>query len=445
MTNPEGCHVQNPPFATWHWCSNRSPWKRKNALLSSRVKKECLLRNMRVTGRYETTSVAGEKVRAFVPFPLPPAEPPLELSPELLGNIRSAEEAVRRLDVAAGLVPSIDWFIYGFVRKEAVVTSQIEGTQATLVDVLDYEARAEDEDHPSPDVEEVCNYIDALRFAREELRRRRGLPISMRLLNACHIRLMNGVRGERKQSGEVRRSQNWVGGTRPGNAVFVPPPPNELSGALGRLEKYIHSASDLPPLVRIGLIHVQFETIHPYLDGNGRIGRLLIALLLEDWRLLSQPLLYLSLFFKRNLDEYYDRLGRVRTDGDWEGWIEYFLRGVELVSEEAVQNAMELSARAKDDRESVLGNRQTTVAAVRLFERLPEHPMITVKRAMKMLATTRPTAAKAVEALVTAGVLEETSGRKRDRVFAYAEYLKLLGQGTELQPVAATAVPGGPL
>ena len=387
---------------------------------------------MRVTGRYETMSVAGEDVRAFVPFPLPPADPPLDLSPKLVERVRSADEAVRRLDLAAGLVPSIDWFIYGFVRKEAVVTSQIEGTQATLVDVLDYEARAEDDDQPSPDVEEVCNYVEALRFAREQLRRSRGLPISMRLLNACHVRLMDGVRGEKKQPGEVRRSQNWVGGTRPGNAVFVPPPPSELRGTLGSLERYIHASSNLPPLVRIGLIHVQFETIHPYLDGNGRIGRLLIALLLESWELLEQPLLYLSLYLKRNLDEYYTRLGRVRTDGDWEGWIYFFLRGVELVSDEAVESATELSARAKQDRASVLGHGRTTVAAVRLFEQLPEHPMITVKGAARLLETTRPTAAKAVDALVAAGVLEEASGRKRDRVFAYANYLELLGQGTEL-------------
>jgi cell filamentation protein, protein adenylyltransferase len=386
---------------------------------------------MRVTGRYLTTSVAGEEVNAFVPFPLPPAKPPLELNPELLESAQFAGEAVRRLDLAAGLVPSIDWFIYGFVRKEAVVTSQIEGTQATLIDVLDYEARAE-EDHPSPDVEEVCNYIEALRYGRQELGGSRGLPISMRLLNACHVRLMDGVRGEKKQPGEVRRSQNWVGGSRPGNAVFVPPPPNELCGELGSLEKFIHSSSDLPPLVRIGLIHVQFETIHPYLDGNGRIGRLLIALLLEDWQLLSQPLLYLSLYFKRNLGEYYSRLGRVRTDGDWEGWIAFFLRGVRLVAEEAIESAKELSARAKDDRGLVLGHRRTTLAAVRLFELLPEQPVITVKRAMRMLDTTRPTAAKAVGTLVEAGVLEETSGRQRDRVFAYVKYLRLLGEGTEL-------------
>ena len=387
---------------------------------------------MRDTGKYLKTSVGGEEVKAFIPFPLPPADPPLELTPELLEELRAAEDCLRRLDLAAELVPSVDWFIYGFVRKEAVITSQIEGTQATLFDLLNYEARAEDGDSPSPDVEEVRNYIDALKFARDELHRPRGLPISMRLLNACHVRLMDGVRGERKQPGEVRRSQNRVGGTRPGNAVFVPPPPSELSGSLGRLEKYIHSSSDLPSLVRIGLIHVQFETIHPYLDGNGRIGRLLIALLLDHWCLLSQPLLYLSVFFKRNLNEYYDRLGRVRTDGDWEGWTAFFLRGVKLVAEEAIQSAKELSARAREDRLSVLGHRRTTVAAVRLFERLPEHPMITVKRATRMLATTRPTAAKAIDALVAAGVLEETSGRKRDRVFAYSSYLTLLGQGTEL-------------
>jgi Fic family protein len=387
---------------------------------------------MRVTGKYETTSVAGEKVRAFVPSPLPPADPPLELSPELLESVRAVDDCVRRLDLAAELVPSIDWFIYGFVRKEAVVTSQIEGTQATLTDLLDFEARAEDENSPSPDVEEVCNYIEALRFAREELRRSTGLPISTRLLNECHIRLMDGVRGEKKRPGEVRRSQNWVGGTRPGNAVFVPPPPSELSGALDSLEEFIHSTSELPPLIRIGLIHVQFETIHPYLDGNGRIGRLLIALLLEDWRLLSQPLLYLSLYFKQHLNEYYDRLGLVRTDGDWEGWSSFFLRGVRTIAEEAIESAKALSARAKEDRGSVLGHRLTTVAAVRLFELLPQQPVLTVKRAMRLLDTTRPTAAKAVDALVGAGVLEETSGRKRDRLFAYAKYLELLVEGTEL-------------
>jgi Fic family protein len=387
---------------------------------------------MRDTGKYIRTSVAGEEVRAFVPHPLPPARPPFEMSPELVEGLRAAEECLRRLDLAAELVPSVDWFIYGFVRKEAVVTSQIEGTQATLVDLLDYEARADEEAQPSPDVEEVCNYLEALKFAREELRRPDGLPISIRLLNACHARLMQGARGGSKQPGEVRRSQNWVGGTRPGNAAFVPPPPGELKAALSSLERYIHSAGGLPPLVRVGLIHVQFETIHPYLDGNGRIGRLLIALLLEEWGLLSQPLLYLSLFFKRNLNEYYDRLSRVRTDGDWEGWTAFFLRGVQLVAEEAIESARVLSARAKDDRALVLGQRHATVAAVRLFELLPEQPMVTVKRATRLLATTRPTAAKAIDALVDAGVLSETSGRKRDRVFAYAEYLKLLGQGTEL-------------
>jgi Fic family protein len=387
---------------------------------------------MRVTGRYQTMSVAGEEVRAFVPLPLPPTDPPLELSSELMAEVRAADDCLRRLDLAAELVPSIDWFIYGFVRKEAVVTSQIEGTQATLADLLHFEARDDEEAGPGPDVEEVCNYVEALRFGREQLTRREGLPISVRLLKDCHARLMNGVRGERQHPGKIRRSQNWVGGTRPGNAVFVPPPPGELGHALSDLERYIHSASDLPALVRIGLIHVQLETIHPFLDGNGRIGRLLIALLLEDWRLLSQPLLYLSLFFKRHLNEYYDRLGRVRTEGDWEGWTSFFLQGVRLIAEEAIQSARELSARTKEDRSSVLGRHDATVASVRLFELLPKQPMITVKRAMRQLDTTRPTAAKAVDTLVEAGVLEETSGRKRGRVFAYAKYLEVLGEGTEL-------------
>jgi Fic family protein len=243
---------------------------------------------------------------------------------------------------------------------------------------------------------------------------------------------MDGARGASKQPGEIRRSQNWIGGSRPGDAVFVPPPPIALADALSSLERYIHADSDLPRLVRIGLLHVQFETIHPYLDGNGRIGRLLIALLLESWGLLSRPLLYLSLYFKSHLDEYYRRLGTVRTEGDWEGWISFFLQGVHLISEEAIQSARELSALVKNDRERVLGVRHSTLAAARLFELLPFNPVLTIKRATTILDTTRPTATKAVRTLIGAGVLTETSGRKRDQLFAYTDYLELLVRGTEL-------------
>jgi len=349
-----------------------------------------------------------------------------------MAALQLAESSIERLELASELVPSIDLFIYGFVRKEAVVSSQIEGTQATLVDLLDFEALDNDDASPNPDIEEICNYLDALSYARSEFEKPDGLPISMRLLNQCHVRLMDGSRGASKQPGEIRRSQNWIGGSRPGNAVFVPPPPIALADALSSFERYIHADSDLPRLVRIGLLHVQFETIHPYLDGNGRIGRLLIALLFESWGLLSRPLLYLSLYFKSHLDEYYQRLGAVRTEGDWEGWISFFLQGVHLISEEAIQSSKEISAVVTNDRERVLGVQHSTLAAARLFELLPFNPVLTIKRATTILDTTRPTATKAVRTLIDTGVLTETSGRKRDQLFAYTDYLELLGRGTEL-------------
>src|SRR5216683_83788 len=258
----------------------------------------------RSTGRYERTTVGGEEVAAFVPSPLPPADPALLLDSALADQLRAAQQALTRLELAGEIVPSLDWFIYAFVRKEAVLSSQIEGTQATLVDLLTFEA--DDSAPPNADLEEVCNYLEALAYARGQLSDTNGLPLSMRLLNETHQRLMRGVRGAEKLPGEVRRSQNWIGGTRPGNAVYVPPPPNVLAEVLSAFEKYVHAEDNtLPPLVRAGLLHVQFETIHPYLDGNGRIGRLLITLLFDHWKLLSKPLLYLSLFFMRHRDEYY--------------------------------------------------------------------------------------------------------------------------------------------
>lgn len=329
------------------------------------------------------------------------------------------------------MVPSLDWFIYAFVRKEAVVSSQIEGTQATLVDLLAFEAGG-DEGPTNADVEEVCNYLDALRFARAQLADPSGLPLSMRLLNETHARLMRGVRGTDKQPGEVRRTQNWIGGSRPGNAVFVPPPPHALGALLSAFEKYVHADDDLPPLVRAGLLHVQLETIHPYLDGNGRIGRLLITLLLEHFKLLTKPLLYLSLFFKRHQGDYYDRLGAVRTNGDWEGWTDFFLDGVATVADEAVTSARELFALVTEDRSRALEHAGTSVTAVRLFELLPRHPVVSVAFAIKQLDVSKPTAGRAVEALERAGVLVETTGKKRDRSWVYQRYLDELRVGTEL-------------
>jgi len=388
----------------------------------------------RTTGRYERANVGGEEVTAFIPHALPPLDPPILIDAALTERVRAAEQALVRLELAGEMVPSLDWFIYAFVRKEAVLSSQIEGTQATLVDLLTFEAQgsAEQSAPPNADVEEVCNYLETLTYSRAQLADPKGLPLSMRLLSETHQRLMRGVRGAEKLPGEVRRSQNWIGGSRPGNALYVPPPPHALGDVLGSFEKYLHADDSLAPLVRAGLLHVQFETIHPYLDGNGRIGRLLVTLLLEHWKLLTQPLLYLSLFFKRHRDDYYRRLNAVRVDGDWEGWLDFFLDGVATIADEAVASARELFALVTTDRAHVLARAGMSVVALRLFELLPRHPVVTVASVMTLVETTKPTAGRAIDQLIAAGVLIETTGKKRDRSFVYQGYLDRLRVGTEL-------------
>ncbi len=390
----------------------------------------------RDVGRYERTAVAGETVSAFIPDPLPRTNPPLSLDAGTRDLLRSAEQKLSRLDLAGEMVPSIEWFIYAFVRKEAVVSSQIEGTQATLVDLLAFEASTEGgaSTAPTDDVQEVCNYVDALAYARRQLQSPKGLPLSMRLLNEAHRRLMKGGRGASRQPGEIRRTQNWIGGTRPGNAAFVPPPPNELGRLLSDLEKYIHRDDELPPLIRAALVHVQFETIHPYLDGNGRIGRLLITLLLEQWKRLSQPLLYLSLFFKQHRAEYYRLLNAVRVEGAWEAWVAFFLEGVSTIADEAATTARDLFVLVNKDRARVLGARNSSVTAARLLELLPRHPMVTIPAIVRLLKTSKPTAAKAVSVLERLGILKETTGRRRDRTYGYSAYMERLRAGTDLEP-----------
>ena len=384
----------------------------------------------RISGSYRTTVVGGEKIRAFIPRPLPPNRPPLALEGKLAETHSQALSALGRLAVAGEMVPSPDWFLYGFVRKEAVVSSQIEGTEATLVDVVAYEATRQS-DRPA-DAQEVCNYIEALSFARTELARPKGLPLCTRLLCAIHKRLMQGVRGDEKQPGAIRTSQNWIGGTRPGNARFVPPPPEIVPENLAALERWIHKDDHLPPLVRAGLAHVQFETIHPFLDGNGRVGRLLVSLLVERWGLLSSPLLYLSLAFKRHRQEYYRRLTKVRTDGDWEGWTSFFLKCVRESAEDGTNAAHRLFGLLGKDRRIVANHRAATIPSVRLFDLLPEHPMVTLPMAMKLLNISKPTTGKAIDALCQAGILQEITGRKRDRVYAYQAYLSVLAEDTSI-------------
>lgn len=390
---------------------------------------------VRITGVAESTIVGGERVEAFVPRPLPVVDPPLDLH-RLSARLQAAEHALRRLDLAAEMVPSMDWFLYAFVRKEAVVSSQIEGTQATLVDLLQFES---EDKEPNEDIEEVCNYVDALKYAREQLSGPKGLPLSVRLMNETHRRLMHGVRGAQKAPGQVRRTQNWIGGSRPGNAVFVPPPPQRVPELLASMERYLHGNDPLHPIARAGLAHVQFETIHPYLDGNGRMGRLLVSLLLEHWQVLAQPLLYLSLHFKRHQAEYYRRLGAVRTDGDWEGWLDFFLDGVATIGEEAVETARNLYGTVNADRKRIIDSASSSLAAIRLFESLPRHPIVTIGSVMRMLETTKPTAGRAVEMLVDAGILREMTGRQRGRSFAYQTYLDLLRTGTELEGATPVA------
>lgn len=384
----------------------------------------------RKTGEYEKSTVAGEEVQAFVPYRLPPVDPPLRLDGDLRGLLSRAEEKLRLLDLAGDMVPSVGWFVCAFVRKEAVLSAQIEGTQATLMDLLEVEASGE---VPlNADVEEVCGYVNALNYSWEELGSESGLPISMRLLSEAHRRLLSGARGARKRPGEVRRSQNWIGGTRPGDARFVPPPPHRLGELLGELEHFIHEPSDLPPLVRIGLLHIQFETLHPYLDGNGRLGRMLITLLLRHWGLLSRPLLYLSLFLKTHRQEYFRCLDAVRSEGDWEGWLALFLEGVAVVADEAVVTARRLHSIVDQSRDRLLARDDATVISLRLFALLPRHPILTINRVVELLSCSRPAAAKALRVLEAAGVLHGLDDRKKNRPFAFREYLDHLRQGTEL-------------
>ena len=379
---------------------------------------------IRSTGAYATTTTAGESVRAFVPYPLPPAKPSLATA-NFADLNRQAELALARLSGVSGLVPSVDWLLYSAVRKEALLTSQIEGTQATLADLLDEEAgfKAGNAD----DVAEVSRYLRAFHLVQRQLRDPRGLPISVRLLCDAHRLLLDGVRGAGKQPGELRRSQNWIGGTRPGNAAFVPPPPERVPDLLADLERFVHEGeNDLPPLVKVALIHAQFETIHPFLDGNGRIGRLLIAALLEHWNLLAEPLMYLSGYLKQHQAEYYRRLSLIRSEGDWESWVSFFLEGVAVAAADAERSIIAIASLIAADRRKLLQSPKAGPASYRLFELLPMMPRFTVERVRRKLDTTFPTANAAVQVLEQLGVVVEMTGQKKNRNYSYQGYIDLL-------------------
>lgn len=380
----------------------------------------------RTTGRYAVTTTLGEAVRAFVPRPLPPAEPPL--AKECFSDLnRQAEMALARLAGVSGLAPSVDWLLYSAIRKEALLTSQIEGTQATLTDLFDEEAGLKI--HNADDVQEVTNYLRAFRWVQAQLHDPQGLPISVRLLCQAHGLLLDGVRGAGKQPGQLRRSQNWIGGTRPGNAAFVPPPPDEVAELLSALEHFIHQPHpELPPLVNIALVHAQFETIHPFLDGNGRIGRLLIAALLQAWGLLQEPLMYLSGYLKQHQGEYYRRLSAIRSHGDWEAWVQFFLDGVASAASQAEGNIIQTASLIAADRKHLLQQPKASPLSYRLFELLPMMPRFTAEHVRQQLQTTFPTASAAIRSLQDAGIVTELTGQKKNRIYSYQAYVELLSR-----------------
>ncbi len=380
------------------------------------------------TGTYDTTSTGGETVRAFVPSSLPPS-PPLDLGGPRQRLLERATLAVGRLDSVSTLLPDPQLFLYAYVRREAVLSSQIEGTQSSLSDLLLFELE-EAPGSPLDDVVEVSNYIAALEHGMARLQE--GFPLCNRLLREMHERLMARGRGSDKEPGEFRRSQNWIGGTRPGNARFVPPPPQEVEPCMAALEAYLHHEADgMPLLVKAALAHVQFETVHPFLDGNGRLGRLLIALLLHQGGLLNQPLLYLSLYLKQHRAVYYDLLDRVRSQGDWEAWVDFFLEGVEQTALGAVETARRLVALFATDTRRIQESGRGAANALRVLAALRQRPMLSLKQLCQNTAMTFPTASKAMQRLVESGIARELTGLRRNRIFLYDAYLTILNEGGE--------------
>ncbi len=384
-------------------------------------------------GRFVETTVGGEVVRAFVPPPLPPT-PAIDV-PALLEHLSAAERALGRLDGITTLLPRQELFLYMYVRKEAVLSSQIEGTQSTLTDLLRFETEAQ-AGQPINDVREVSNYVDAMMYGLERLEK---LPLSLRLIREMHARLLRDGRGGNKSPGEFRRSQNWIGGTRPGNALFVPPPTTELNACLDTLERFIHEdQSRLPAVIKAGLIHVQFETIHPFLDGNGRIGRLLVTLYLCVHGVLRRPLLYLSLYLKTHRADYYRLLQEVRERGAWEPWLEFFLKGIAETANQAFDAATRIVDLFRRDRERITAESDRASSALRVHDFLQQNPFLTANLLVEKTGLTHPTINAALADLETLGIVEEVTGRRRGRVFGYKGYLAILSEGTE--PLPKTAV-----
>lgn len=380
------------------------------------------------SGTWAVTSTVGETVRAFVPHPLPPS-PPLDLGPSDHDLMERANRALGRLDGLSAVLPDTSLFVYMCVRKEALVSSQLEGTQSSMSDLLMHEMNGAP-GVPIDDVVEVSNYVAAMQHGLDRMRG--GFPLSLRLIREIHAVLLREGRGSSQTPGEFRTSQNWIGGTRPGNATYLPPPPERLMECLDPFEKFLHDQPERTPLlIKAALAHAQFESIHPFLDGNGRLGRLLITLLLCAEEALAEPVLYLSLHFKTNRTEYYERLQRIRTHGEWELWLRFFLDGVLQISRQAVDTARRLLVMFEGHRTRLGGLGRAAGSALRVHEVVQKHPVISIKEAARLTGVSEPTAASAIDRMMALGMLREFTGRQRDRLFIYDPYVAILSEGAE--------------
>ena len=377
-------------------------------------------------GRYLNFSVGGEDYKAYIPKNLPP-KPALKMD-DLYPFLDQANIALGRLDGMSLVLPDTSLFLYMYVRKEAVLSSQIEGTQSSLSDLLLYESK-EAPGVPMDDVAEVSNYVSATNYGLERLKE---FPLSLRLMKEIHEKLMSKGRGSDRLPGEFRSSQNWIGGTRPGNAIYVPPPPDYLADLLGELEKFLHDERiKLPVLIKSAIAHVQFETIHPFLDGNGRLGRLLITFILCAGGILKEPLLYLSLYFKTNRQSYYDHLQAVRETGDWEEWIKFFLKGVIETANQATETAQAIIKIFNEDRSKIEGSGKSTAAVLSTHNYFQQHPISNTKKIKQSCGVSLPTVLRALSSLEKLGIVEEITGKERNKIFVYKDYLNILNKGTE--------------
>jgi len=380
-------------------------------------------------GHYVTTSTVSEKVQAFVPAPLPP-KPPIDWAPDLRDKFDHALMALGRLDSASTLLPDTSLFLYMYVRKEAVLSSMIEGTQSSISDLLLFELD-QVPGVPLDDVREVSNYVAALNHGLSRLAG--GFPLSLRLLKEIHGILLLKGRGSRQNPGEFRRTQNWIGGTRPGNAAFVPPPPEKVIECMGEFERFLHDRPELTPvLLKAALAHVQFETIHPFLDGNGRLGRLLITLLLCEQKALREPMLYLSLYFKTHRQYYYELLNDVRQRGNWEAWLDFFAEAVIITANQAVDTTRQLTDLLRKDRDKINGLGRAALSALQVHRALLERPIATAGWLVKKTTISPATVNKCLNHLESLGIVSELTGQKRNRLYSYTKHIEIMNYGTEL-------------